>query len=194
MALIFKEPDGIIKVGNRPVRLAGYKEGEILYYNKLKEEWKAGPVIPGRLGWTDVWHLYGGFEDKAYTLSCDAGQWTKVSDGGTLWTGTEMNGFLFSGDALTVLNEGHYIGSITITLTAIAGKDFHLRIWNETQSVISGFPLGISTTGLGNKTPLNMPIYLEAGRNDVFQIEINSTDGTDPVINDAVFILHYLHE
>ena len=38
-----------------------------------------------------------------------------------------------------------------------------------------------------------MAIYLEIDAGDELQLEINSTDGTDPVVNDAIFYIAFLH-
>jgi hypothetical protein len=39
-----------------------------------------------------------------------------------------------------------------------------------------------------------MPVYLEIDAGDRLQLQINSTDGTDPVLDDAVFYVAYLHD
>ena len=139
-------------------------------------------------------HAFGGYEDKGLTLSCEADTWTHITNGTSdLWTGTELDGMIFTADQLTITETGDYTGSLCITVSGLNGKDFHVRIYNVTQTKVEGFPLGISTTGAGNEMEASLPIYIEGTKGDVLQLQINSADGTDPILDDAVFYIHYLH-
>ena len=44
MAIVYKEKTGPTLVGGKPVRFARYKDGEILFYNKLKGHWEARDI------------------------------------------------------------------------------------------------------------------------------------------------------
>lgn len=154
-----------------------------------------GSVTGGRVFKTAIYHAYGGYEDKAYTLSLAADTWTQITNGtNDLWTGSEVDGITFVDDDMTILNSGDYTGVVTLTISALNGKDFHVRLYNTTQSQVAGFPLGISTTGAGNEMQCTVPIYMEATANDVYEMQINSTDGTDPILDDAIFYVQYLHD
>ena len=158
--------------------------------------WKSGDLrITGMFRQDDTWHAYGGYEDQNETVACDAGVWTHITNAtDDLWTGLEGDGITMVDDEMVIANAGDYAGSLVISISALNGKDFHVRIYNVTQGAIAGFPVGISTTGAGNKMSLSMPIYIEAKAKDVLQLQINSTDGTDPVLDDAIFYITYIHD
>ena len=142
----------------------------------------------------NIWHAYGGYENQNLTLPCDADTWTKVTNtAGTLWVGSEANGITMDDDEMVIANAGDYVGQVSLTISALNGKDFHFRVYNMMQSAAT-IALGISTTGAGNEMCLSMPLYLETDAGDRFQMQINSTDGTDPVLDDAVFYVAYLHD
>jgi len=142
-----------------------------------------------------VFHAYGGFQDSTTTIACGAGDWNHITnDYGTLWTLIEADGFTISGDEITVVNAGDYGGSFAISMSSLNTKDFHIRCYNTTQASVMGVALGISTRGANDEVTLTIPIYVEDNAMDVIRFEISSADGTDPVIEDGVFILTYLHD
>lgn len=144
---------------------------------------------------SNVWHVYGGFEDKTTTVTLAADTYAQVTNiTNDLFELKEVNGITLTNDQLTIENTADYSGSLSISLSAIAGKDFHFRIYNVTQARVEGFELGVSTTGAANKTLFSMPIYLEATKGDVFEFQVKSIDGTDAVLSDSVFYINYLHE
>ena len=142
-----------------------------------------------------IWHAYGGFEDQAETVVCGAGDWNHITNGGTnLWNLDENDAITISGDVLTLTNTGDYMGSWSLSISAINGKDFHVRIYNNTQTAACGRPIGISTTGAGNEMNVAVPVYIEGTAADAIQFEIMSADGTDPVVDDGLFVFTYLHD
>ena len=154
-----------------------------------------GTAFATMLRQTNTWHAYGGFEDQAETVTCGAGDWNHITNAGTnLWNLDENDGITISGDALTLTNAGDYEGVLSLSISAINGKDFHVRVYNNTQTAVCGRPMGISTTGAGNEMNVCVPIYIEAAASDAIQFEISSADGTDPVVDDGLFIIKYLHD
>lgn len=148
----------------------------------------------GNLRIEKIPHAFGGYEDKNYTLTCDADTWTHVTNGTSdLWSGTEVDGMRFTADQMIITESGDYAGVVTLTMSALSGKDFHLRIFNVTQNRTEGYPLGISTTGAGNEMQCTIPVYIEGTAGDVLQMQVNSADGTDPILDDAIFYVSYLH-
>lgn len=154
-----------------------------------------GLIMTGQMRQGSVWHIYGGFEGANETIDCDADTWTFVTNAtNDLWTGSEADGFTIADDVMTVVNAGDYVGHLSMTVSGLTGKDFHVRVFNVTQNTVMGFPLGISTTGAGNFMLLSMALYLECDAGDELRLEINSADGSDPTLNDAVFYIAYLHD
>ena len=174
------------------------RNGQVLTYNDdtRKKRWEATSSLElTRLKLSSVYHAFGGYENKSLTLTCDADVWTHITNGtSNLWTGLEGDGITMVADQIVITNAGDYFGSLSMTISGLNGKDFHIRVYNVTQSAVMGFPLGISTTGTGNEMLFSMPIYIEADAGDILQLQINSTDGTDPILDDAVFYISYLHE
>lgn len=163
--------------------------------DKIDDFPTTAPVFSNGIKVGKVWHAYGGYADQNLTLTCGADTWTHVTNtAGTLWTGSEADGISMVSDEMVIANSGDYAGQVSLTLSALAGKDFTFRIYNVTQSASATSILGISTTGAGNKMCLSMPVYLEATADDHFQLQINSADGTDPVLDHAVFYVAYLHD
>jgi len=192
MGIIYEEKDtGLI--GGKPVRLARYKDGEILVYNKLKDHWEAS----GRFRTHRIWHAYGGFQDAAETISIGTKEvWYHITNGANdLWTGLEGDGLTLSGDVMTFVNAGDYTGSLSITISALTGKDYHIRLYNITQAAQVGYYVGVSTTGATNQVTASLPLYIEADAGDQLRMEINCiTSATNVVADNAVFYLTYLHD
>ena len=141
-----------------------------------------------------VYHAYGGFEGQAETITCGAGDWNLITNAGTnLWNIDESDGFTISSDVITITNGGDYVGSLSLSLSGLPGKDFHVRVYNVTQVAVEGRAIGISTSGAGNEVNVHLPIYIEATAGDEIQFEISSADGTDPVVDDGLFYISYLH-
>ena len=141
-----------------------------------------------------LWHAYGGFEDQAETIICGVGDWNHITNvANNLWDLDEGDGISEAADVITLANSGDYTGNLSLSLSAINGKDFHVRVYNNTQARVEGRPIGISTTGAGNEMNVSVPIYIEGTAADAIQFEIMSTDGTDPVVDDGIFVIAYLH-
>lgn len=151
--------------------------------------------VNGYVKKTNVYHAYGGFEDQAETIACGVGDWNHITNGGNnLWNLDENDGITVTSDVFDIVNAGDYKGTLSLSLSAVTGKDFHVRVYNNTQAQVEGRAIGISTSGASNEVNVCIPIYIEAAAGDDIQFEIMSADGTDPVIDDAVFWMSYLHD
>ena len=142
-----------------------------------------------------TWHAFGGFEDQAETVVCGVGDWNHITNGGnTLWGLDEADGISEAADVFTLTNSGDYGGTLSLSISAINGKDFHVRVYNNTQTRVEGRGIGISTTGAGNEMNVCVPIHIEGTAGDEIQFEVMSADGTDVVVDDGLFTLAYLHD
>jgi len=145
-----------------------------------------------------VWHVYGGFQDQSETITCAvADTWYHVTNAtNDLWTGTESDGFSISSDVMTILNAGDYFGTLAISLSGLAGKDFEFRIYNVTDAAAEGYHIGVTTTGASNYQELVMPLYIEADAGDQFRMEVRCTSvgSGDPTLVHAIFYISYLHD
>ena len=106
----------------------------------------------------------------------------------------EVDGIICTDDTLVFTNGGDYFGTLSISLSALPSKDFHIRATNDTQALIQGYEIGVSTIGDNSEVNVSLPLYIEANANDVIKFEIQSDDGTNPTVDDAVFYIIYLHE
>ena len=140
-------------------------------------------------------HAYGGFQDAAYTLPVSAATWTHVTNlTNTLFTGLEGVGMDLIADQMIMNNTGHYFGTLSLTFSALADKNYKMRLRNITQSKTMGYVIGISTTGVTNFSNVTLPLYIEANAGDVLQMEMRCGDSTDPKLRSAVFYISYHHE
>ena len=190
--------------------LAGLANDDLMQWNDPGSIWEAKDIAevilaqiiaPGNINSSgmvrqnNIWHAYGGFEDQAETVACGVGDWNLITNAGNnLWNLDETDGISIAADVLTLTNVGDYEGVLSLSLSAINGKDFHVRIYNNTQAAVMGRPIGISTTGASNEMNVCVPIYIEADAGDDIQFEIMSADGTDPVVDDGLFVIKYLHD
>ena len=157
----------------------------------------AGYVIAtGMVRQGAIWHAYGGFEDQAEVIACGVGDWNWITNGDPwdLWTCDEEDGISCALDVFTIANTGDYMGNLSVSISGLNGKDFHVRVYNNTQARAEGRPIGISTTGANNEMNISVPVYIEATAGDEIQFEIMSADGSDPVVDDALFWISYLHD
>jgi len=151
--------------------------------------------VTGRSLVKQIYHAYGGYSDSNTTVARGAGDWNVITNAWTnLWTLDETDGITEANDTFTLTYAGDYWGLVTITISAINGKDFHIRVYNVTQAAAEGRDIGISTTGAGNEMNVTVPIYIEATAGDVIRFEVSSADGTDAILDDGIFILTYLHD
>ena len=156
-----------------------------------------GTMQSGRNLQGATWHAYGGFENQAETIGTAAAtpDFVHITNAGTdLWNLDEADGITEAADVFTLTNTGDYFGSLTVTLSAVTGKDFNVRVYNNTQTRIEGRAIGASTTGTGNKTAVTIPLYIEGTAGDEIQFEVACTSASDVDIDDALFILTYLHD
>ena len=80
-----------------------------------------------------------------------------------------------------------------MSISGLNVKDFHVRVYNNTQVKVAGRPIGVSTTGANNEVNVSVPIYVEANAGDKIRFEIMSADGSDPTVDDGLFAMFYLH-
>jgi len=157
----------------------------------------SGPTFD-HLHVSTAYHAYGGFQSKSQTVTCSVqNTWYHITNGtNDLWTGTEAQGMSLSGDVLTITNAGDYSGSLSMTLSGLTGKDFHIRVYNITQTAQAGYIQGISTTGATNFANVTLPLYIEANAGDTFRMEVQCTTAAvgNPIFEHAVFYLQYLHD
>ncbi len=154
-------------------------------------------VAGGMVRQGDTWHAYGGFQDESETITISAKDtWTHITNGANdLWKGLEEDGVTVANDVITFANAGDYFGQLSLTFSALNGKDFQVRIYNTTQSTQMGYVIGATTTGANNFTNVTLPLYLEIAAGDVLRFEIQcTTDGTDPKVKSAVYYVSYLHD
>jgi len=151
-----------------------------------------------RINVSTAYHAYGGFQNKAQSITCSVqNTWYHITNGtNDLWSGTEAQGMSLSGDILTITNAGDYSGSLSMTLSGLNGKDFHIRLYNITQTAQAGYIQGVSTTGATNFTNVTLPLYIEASAGDTFRMEVQCTTAAvgNPTFEHAVFYLQYLHD
>lgn len=154
-------------------------------------------IASGMVRQADTWHVYGGFQTADQLISiAGADAWTHVTNGtNNLWTGLEVDGLTLAADVLTFENEGDYAGSLSMTISALTGKDYEIRFYNLTQLAQMGFVIGASTTGVTNFTNITLPLYIESNAGDQMRVEIRCrTDGTNVTVRSAVFYIAYVHD
>ena len=144
-----------------------------------------------------VEHAYGGFQNQAVVIAISAANvWAHITNAtNDLWQGLEAYEITLSEDVMTINREGDYAGKLSMTFSALTGKDYQVRLYNITQQKQQGYVIGASATGAGNLTNVTLPLYIEANAGDKFQMEVTcNTDGTDPTFKSAVFYLAFLHD
>lgn len=144
-----------------------------------------------------IWHAYGGFQGASETIAiATVDVWYHITNAtNDLWTGLEADGMTLSGDVMTVVNAGDYVGTLSMSVSGLSGKDFQTRCYNITQAAQMGYIIGASTNGSGNFTIITLPLYLECDAGDELRMEIRCiTDASDPTFKNAVFYLSYLHD
>lgn len=151
----------------------------------------------GSMALTSIYHAYGGFQDADETITINTKDtWEHITNGtNDLFTGLEADGMTLSGDVITLTNGGDYVGTLSITMSALNGKDYQIRLYNVTQTAQAGYEIGATTTGATNFTNVTLPIYIESVAGDQIRMEIRcTTDTTNVTLRSAVFELHYIHE
>lgn len=154
-------------------------------------------IASGMVRQGDTWHAFGGFQDADETITIAAvDTWAHVTNGtNDLWTGLEADGMTLSGDVMTIINTGDYTGSLSMTISALNGKDYQIRVYNITQTAQMGYEIGATTTGVNNFANITLPLYLEVNAGDQLRMEIRcTTDSTNVVVRSSVFTLAYLHD
>lgn len=155
-------------------------------------------TFAGMMRQGETWHAYGGFQDQSVTITTGTvNTWYHVTNAtNDLWTAAEADGFSMVDDVLTATNAGDYAGIVSLTISGTANKDFELRVYNVTDSVIAGYHIGVTTTGAGNYANVTLPFYLEADASTQFRLEIRCTTNptANPTLQHAIFYMSYLHD
>ena len=100
-----------------------------------------------------------------------------------------------SGDTMYITKTADYVGIASITYSGLNGKDFVFRLYNATKSRQEGYIIGASTTSTSNYVNVALPLYMEAEAGDAYIIQVTCvTDGSDPIVRNAIFWIKYLHE
>ena len=148
-----------------------------------------------RVNYIAPYHAYGGFQDETETLAVGDDTWTWMTNAtNDLWVETEGVGVSLSGDIMTITNTGDYAGNLSVTFSALNGKDYLIRLYNITKATQMGYVIGATATGVTNFTNVTLPLYVEANAGNTLRMEMKcTTDGTDPILKSAVFYLQYLH-
>ena len=177
------------------IHISSIDDGHLDLTADISIDLNADTNVIGMVRQTNTWHAYGGFEDQAETITCGVGDWNLITNAGNnLWNLDETDGISITNDVFTITNTGDYSGNLSISISGLTNKDFHVRVYNNTQARVEGRPIGISTTGAGNEMNVSIPIYIEATAGDTIQFEIMSADGTDPTVDDGLFWMAYLHD
>ena len=152
-------------------------------------------ITPGRVCVGAIYHAYGGFEGQGETITAGVGDWNHITNGANdLWNVDESDGISEAADVFTIANTGDYHGVLSLSISGLNTKDFHVRVYNNTQTRVEGRPVGISTKGANDEVNVCVPIYIEATAGDAIQFEIMSADGSDPTVDDGLFVITYLHD
>ena len=186
-------------------RISGYRTGDAkrtlvigisdAYDDTALFDGVSNYLFDGMVRQATIWHAYGGFEDEGETITCGVGDWNHITNAGNdLWNIDEADGITESGDVFTITNAGDYEGVLSLSISGLNTKDFHVRVYNNTQTAVMGRPIGQSTTGANNEVNICVPIYIEADAGDEFEFQIMSGDGADPVVEDAILKIIYLHD
>lgn len=166
-------------------------------YVNVTGDTMSGTLVAAMVRQVDTWHAYGGFQDQTETITIGSVDvWYHVTNAtNDLWTGLEADGMTLSGDVMTVVNAGDYIGQLSLTFSGLQGKDFEFRIYNNTQGTAMGYHIGATTTGATNYTNVGVPLFLECDAGDALQVEVRCvTDASNPTFTHAIFWMTYLHD
>lgn len=152
-------------------------------------------VIMNQFQVSSIYHAYGGFQDSSTTIAVDQGSWTTFTNATeNLWGGSEADGFVLSGDTMTVSFTGDIVGIVSLTFEGANVKNYDFRLYNITQTRQEGFNHGMTALG-GNNLTLTFPIYMEATVGDEFIIQVMGTDtAIDITATHGQFLLQYLHD
>jgi len=140
-------------------------------------------------------HAYGGFQEDTTTLTLTAGVWEKITNiTNDLWIGTESEGISLILDSLVIKYAGDYYGMLTLAISGLNGKDFFVRVYNNTQGIAMGYKIGATTTSTANFIPIPLPLYFECDADDVLEVQIYSSVNATVYCRSAVFWLRWYHK
>lgn len=142
-----------------------------------------------------IFHAYGGFEDSLVTIDLTQNTWVPITNAyKTLWTGSEVYGFTFSGDTVTVGFTGDIEGIVSITFNGSSQKEYQFDIYNVTQARQEGFKQGATGNGASNYVNVALPVYIETTAGDKLIIRVQNISGDEDIIFEhAQFSLKYVH-
>ncbi len=152
-------------------------------------------ITGGILKQSNIYYIYGGFQNKLETINCTVDTWEQLTNSTNDLFSGEANGFGLSNDVMTFINAGHYVGNVSITISGGNGEDFYLRLYNITQGVPVGYRIGATTSGVSNFQTFTLPMTIHANAGDNFKLEVmNTTNSDDLIVRDSVFNLYYVSE
>ena len=150
----------------------------------------------GMLRQDDTWHMFGGFQDSAVTITITEDVYSHVTNAAhNLWTGIEADGITISGDTMIIANAGDYIGSFEVTFKTTNANSVLFRIFNVTDNTQQGFSTGATGRGADYAT-ISKPLYfygMSAG--DRLVMQCTNVDASNNItVHYATYFLTYLHD
>ena len=144
-----------------------------------------------------VYHVYGGFQDSAVTISITKDQWSMVTNAGNnLWSSTGYDGFNVVGDTMVFQHAGTYFGIVSLVFEGNQGNEYEYRMYNVTQSKVEGFAQGQTGRGTGSYSSISQPIYfsnISIGDKVIMQVT-NKSGSNSAILKFGGFYAMYLHE
>ena len=126
--------------------------------------------------------IYGGFENEEVEINLTAGSWYHITNAtNDLWSGTESYGFALSGDVMTIIYPGDYIGIVTLVFEGSQGNEYEFRLYNLTDSAQAGYILGQTGRGTGSYSLVTLPLYFTVnGNGRYFRMEVRNVSASNP--------------
>jgi len=152
--------------------------------------------VTGRIQIDEIYHIYGGFEDSSAAVAITQDQWSQVTNAwGTLFGGSESDGFVMANDTVVVTNAGDYEGMVSLTFSGTNSNEYVFRIFDATTDTQKGFKLGTTADGTTNHAHISIPVYIEAAGNDSLVLQVTNTSGSNAATFEfGQFLLKYLHD
>jgi hypothetical protein len=152
--------------------------------------------VTGRIQIDEIYHIYGGCEDSSRAVAITQDQWSQVTNAwGTLFGGSESDGFAMAHDTVVVTNAGDYEGMVSLTFSGTNSNEYVFRIFDATTDTQKGFKLGVTADGTTNHAHITIPVYIEAAGNDSLVLQVTNTSGSNAATFEfGQFLLKYLHD
>jgi hypothetical protein len=155
-------------------------------------------TVTGIMRVGDMWHVVGGTINANTTITIgSANTWYRITNAtqNLLSNTHELNGFTITNDSITILNKGHYNGTISISFTGTNTQEYAFRMLNVTQGTSTNYPLSCAGSGSNNNVLYSRGLYIKANANDVIIFQVLNESGTGNItIHDARYEIYYLHD